>query len=398
MITEEASSKIVGFLYQIERAMYRIFSSENDSCVFGVETSDDVVEEITFDNGQWHVFFEQDKHALSTRPQPFQNSSKNLWHTLHIWLSTMSQTRKKYDVITYCLATNKNVGINTLAHLISEANSEIEINSVLVALKKQANIITGSVKQIADKVLNYSDEELKFLIKNIEMLDQHGTHSGRDPKQATINLFHLPSGVIEHSESIYCALFGFMCDQCLTSWRKQQPAELTKEPFSNLLNAEIQKIKRKSFIDQPIFNTEFKKFMEQDNSEHLFIKQLQSIDLSTESCNKALREYWAFYAERVRLQSSGEIPSSAWDEREYALYERWEQVREHIEIKGDDTKSLPVLKKIYTSTVGDYKASLNGHPTEYFYFTTGNYHDLAKSPHKDTFIYWHDDFQYHQEN
>jgi hypothetical protein len=397
MVTEEASPKIVGFLFQIERAMYRIFSSENNTCVFGIETADDVVEEITLDNGQWHVFFEQDKHALSTRPQPFQDSSKNLWHTLHIWLSAMEHAREKYSEITYCLTTNKPVGINSLAYIISNAKTKEEIELALATLKQQASIITGKVKQITSSVLSYSDEDLKFLIKNIELLDNNGTHSGVAPKQATINLLHLPSEVVEQSETIYRSLFGFMCDLCISAWKNKIPAELTKRPFSNLLNAEIQKIKRRIFIDQPIFNTEFKKFMENDNSEHLFIKQLQCIGLNTDSSNKALKEYWAFYAERVRLQITGEIPSSAWEDREYELYERWEQAKEHLEIMECDTQSISALKKIYTNTLGNYKASLNGHPTNYFYFTTGNYHDLAKSPHKETFIYWHDDFQHFKE-
>jgi hypothetical protein len=48
MVTKDASSKILGFLYQMQRALYRIFSCETDNTVIGIETADDVVEEIRF--------------------------------------------------------------------------------------------------------------------------------------------------------------------------------------------------------------------------------------------------------------------------------------------------------------------------------------------------------------
>lgn len=115
MITQEASSKFLGFLYQIERVLYRIFSSEHSLAVFAVETADDVVEEITYSNGKLHIIFEQDKHSIALNSQPYQDSNKNLWHTLHIWLSTIDEYKNKYEKITYCLVTNKSVGEKTLA-------------------------------------------------------------------------------------------------------------------------------------------------------------------------------------------------------------------------------------------------------------------------------------------
>lgn len=149
MVTQEASSKFLGFLYQFERALYRIFSAEFDSAVFGIEAADDVVEEITFNNNQLHVSFEQDKHALDTNSgQPYQDSSKNLWHTFHIWLSGMEDAREKYNSITYCLVTNKNVGTNTIASLVSEANESEQIENALRTLKLKAKTISSDVREI----------------------------------------------------------------------------------------------------------------------------------------------------------------------------------------------------------------------------------------------------------
>lgn len=398
MVTQEASSKFLGFLYQIERALYRIFASEHDSAVFGIETADDVVEEISFNNGQLHVSFEQDKHALDISGQPYQDSSKNLWHTLHIWLSTMKGAREKYEEISYCLVTNKNVGANTLANLLSKAQTDEQIKIALGELRKQADAITGAVKEITKQVLNYSEDDLNFLVKNIVLLDNHGTISGLETKRATINLLHLPSEIKKHSETIYQSLLGLIVDKCQSAWKAKQPIELTKEPFFNLLHAESSKIKRRNFIDQPMFKTSYKEYLENDGTSHTFIKQLQDIGQSADACIHALSNYWAFYAERVRLLDIGEVSPSAWEDRDDELYNRWLNIKFSLpESENTHEKKLSYFQKIYSETMSpNYKASLDGNDTDNSYFTIGNYHELANNPEKKSFIYWHNSYKKHK--
>ncbi|EAA6849799.1 hypothetical protein DRZ06_24530, partial [Salmonella enterica subsp. enterica] len=126
------------------------------------------------------------------------------------------------------------------------------------------------------------------------------------------------------------------------------------------------------------------------------IEQLQYININTEQCNKALEHYWAFHAERVRLEDTGEIPLSAWRARDYALYERWEQIKDNIEVTVNNNDSIESSQEIYTKTLSDYKANLNGMPTEYIYFTRGNYHKLANNSGNESFIHWHNNFKDHK--
>jgi len=395
MITQEAGSKFLGFLYQIERALYRIFSSEHDSVVFGIETADDVVEEICFANGELQIAFEQDKHSLDISGQPYQDSSKNLWHTLHIWLSKLEYSKVKYDKITYCLVTNKEVGQNTLARTLSEAITNDQVTSALIELKKQGKAITGAVKITAEKVLDFPEDQLKFLIENVLLLDKHGTVSGLNTKHATINLLHIPTDIKEHSESIYQSLLGFLVDKCQLAWKNKIPLEISKESFSNLLFSECNKIKRKKFTEQPRLRTEYKKYLQEDNTSHVFIEQLQYIGKDIEACNRALENYWAFYSERVRLQDSGEIPFSAWEERNDEIYNRWLDISTNLPTAENNHDGKMIrFEKIYSDTLdNNYRASLNGSFTTHSYFTHGNYHALANNQDKDYYIYWHDDYK-----
>lgn len=395
MITQEASSKFLGFLYQIERVLYRIFSSEHSSAAFSVETTDDVVEEITYRNGDRHVIFEQDKHSIALNGQPYQDSNKNFWHTLHIWLSTINDYKNKYEKITYCLVTNKFVGEKTLAKKISIAENDEDIIKAIKELKNQAATISGKTKEIAEKVINYSEGDLKYLIKCIILLDNDGTTSGESLKKATINLFHLTSECNEHADHLYQTLIGFIVDKCQISWRKKEPVLLTKDPIFKLLDNEINKIKKRKFTEQPFFKTSFQEYLNNDNNskKHMFIEQLQSIGHNTDACNLALKNYWAFYSEKIRLQEAGETPISAWEDRDDQLYNRWVNINLNTMVDNNG-KDLSHYQKIYSKTVNpDYNSPINGHETTNSYFTIGNYHALANDSESDCFIYWHDNYK-----
>lgn len=395
MVTKDASLKLAGYIYQFHRALYRIFSSEHNSVVFGIETEDDIVEKITFDNGKIEINFEQDKHTTNKTGQPFQDSSKNLWHTLHIWLHAMEKTRKKYDNVCYCLVTNKQIGASTLAKQLSEANSDQQVAAAINALKDHAKTLKSSAKEIAAQVLTYSEECLIFLIKNIETLDKHGTDSGAPPKEATIQLLHLPEELQSKAEDIYSSLLGQLVELCQTSWTAKQSVILVKTPFFNRLQAEISKARLRAYIDQPLFSTTYKELLEQDNDDHLFIKQLQRLGLPSKWCNVALNHYWGFYAERVRLQIEGNILPSDWNGRSDNLYQRWLQIKMNHELKAkEDPPSIDTFKDIYTATLDpDFRAPLGAYPTENGYFTSGNYHDLANKSTHEMFVYWHIDYE-----
>lgn len=198
----------------------------------------------------------------------------------------------------------------------------------------------------------------------------------------------------EHAEDIYRSLLGLIVDKCQSAWKSKKPVELTKEPFANLLNAEINKINRKKFIDQPMLKTSYKDYLDKDDSNHTFIAQLQHIGVNVDACNYALSNYWAFYAEKVRLEDSGEVPLSAWEDRNDELYQRWQNIKfNNFEPEVGSLDQLSQCKQIYKDTVNpDYRASLNGQSTINAYFTIGNYHFLANYPENEFFIQWHDNF------
>lgn len=406
MVTKDASSKILGFLYQMQRALYRIFSCETNNTVIGIETADDVVEEIRSENENWQVFFEQDKHSIQNNHQPYQDSSYNLWHTLHIWLFFIEEAREKYEKITYCLVSNKTIKKDNLAYILSQAKSDQEIDAALARLKEKGKAIynglkdSSEIKKTIGEVLKYQDENLKFLIKNITLLSEDGTKSTQDPKSATINLLHIPSELIQESENIYKSVFAHMVNECICAWKQKQSVQLIPQTYKNLLYNEILARKKNRFCEQSRNKTAYQEYLKKDiDKKHLFIDQLCSINKSEEHINRALKNYWAFYSEKVRLESIGDIPLDAWQEREDILYQRWENEWTKYDLSNvTEDEKIFQYEKIYDSTTDiNYLADLNNNPTKQPYFTQGHYHFLANDNTNEFYIYWHDKFKKNEE-
>lgn len=394
MATKEASSKMAGYVFQFERALYRLFSSETEATTVGIETDDDVVEITRDENGEIYIEFEQDKHSVQSSGHPYKDNSANLWHTLHIWLEAMPEVRKQYKNVTYCLVTNKNVDPSSFAKKLGAAVEDNGIGVCIDEIRLRANEASGGVANTIKAVADFSNEDLHFLIENLQLMDEFATASGATARNATIQLFQLPAEFADKGEDIYRSVLGLLVDTCQAAWKAKQPVWVAKEIVTTRLHSEIAAHRMARYVDRPLLSTTYKQYLSADGNAHYFLKQLQHLGADDDLCDRALSHYWGFYSERVRLQSEGDVLPKAWDERNAQLHERWEMIGDSVKLAADVDVSQDVLaRKILAETIhGSYTAKLGSHDTSNAYFTSGNYHDLANQPEHVHFVHWHATF------
>lgn len=82
--THSADASALGFLYQSQYALLRLWKETSFEAVIYLETLDDVVLKA---NGQ--TILEQLKHSLSTKPPTVTVASVNLWKTLKAWIDVL---------------------------------------------------------------------------------------------------------------------------------------------------------------------------------------------------------------------------------------------------------------------------------------------------------------------
>lgn len=398
MVTIDASSKVAAYTFQFQRALYRLFSSESETTIIGIETDDDVVELKYGTDGSVQIVFEQDKHSIQDSGHPFQDSSKNLWHTLHIWLHSMKDMQQKYKNISYCLVTNKSVTLQAFAQTLGTAKEKSEIERCIKEIRQRVTQVNGEGAKSIQAVAKFSDEDLYFLIENLKLMDEYATASGADPKNATIQLFQLPPDLHEKSADIYSNLLGLLVDKCQTAWINKQQFWIDKIVFTRRLHSEISNHRMARFIEKPLLSTSYKDLLEKNNNDHLFLRQLQHLCVPNEQCERALSHYWGFYAERVRLQVEGDILPTAWDERDELLHQRWQMIGDSVKLEEDTSTQENILaRKILSKTLdGNYTAKLGLYETSHAYFTSGNYHYLANQPEHTYFVHWHSSFAFNR--
>lgn len=385
----EASAIIQAFHFQIQRALYRLFSATSATSLIGVETIDDVSEVI--DNNK--IIWEQNKFSSQENSYPFQDSSINLWHTIRIWIEESDKLKCDYPEMSFLLVTNKNVPTVSLVNKLSDASSDEELNIIIDLMKKILDKTESiKLKENLNSIFSFSNEQIKFVLKNTTLY-KNNDESEILIKEKIIQLFQLPSSVLADSDTIYQSLLGELMDSCDSCWSEKRPAWFKPQQFKDRLWKEIQKRELEKYIDRDLFSTEFKKYLQENSNDHLFIKQLAFLSLTADEIDDQLNYYWGFYSERIRLMDEGDVLEDDWQKREKELLERWKICRRNARIECRNNPEILGKKVFITTLDATYKGMLGSYNIQNLYFTHGQYHFLANDPMHDCYIYWHDNFK-----
>lgn len=316
-INSNASNSICGFLYQFQRALFRIFSSSSSNMLVGIETLDDVSTLTRSENGELALDLEQNKYTGKENYNPFGDKDRNLWHTLNIWLSNLKTYRNSYVDVNFFLTTNAIIPLDSLVLKISNADSSEKINEIISIIRT----ISGTTKNKEIKeVSKYDDESLFFVIKKTTVFwALENTEKISTLRDATVQKLQLHSTVSECADEVYEHLLGAIINQSLNKWQKKEQAWLEVQAFRDLLHNLQTRIPLKKYIDRDIFSVDFQKYIE-NNKDLAFLSQLTSLNLPYNYIDDQLKSYWGFYAEKIRLQNEGYVLPNDWEEREKIKY------------------------------------------------------------------------------
>ncbi|UEC02577.1 ABC-three component system protein [Burkholderia vietnamiensis] len=416
-IDTNAAPTIVAFTFQFERALYSLFLGNAKRTQIGIETLDDVAELTRNADGSVDARLEQDANTVQSGGQPFQDSSYKLWHTLRVWLSHVGALREKYADVQFCLVTNAKVPETALARVLSNAKSDAQVKAAVSALRTQAQAIvakkkrkaianpafkpktsikkSSSAKAEAEAVLNHGDDDLSYLVRGLELLDNGGTSSTLQPREATIEIFQLPSPLVGQGEEIYQYLLGIAVDTCRKGWAAGDTVWLSPQVFRDHLHNERDRRFLYKYLDRPMMHVDFKNLVAAGGHEFFFLKQLSRLDIAPRIIDRHLEKYWAFYVERVRLEKEG-FNQVDWEAREDSLHQRWEDCRDNAEMElmtRPNATPEEIGVRTLTKTLDEnFKAALGKHETGNSYFTHGHYHQMANEPDGRFFVYWHPEY------
>lgn len=391
MRNSDASASAAGYGYQYERALHRIFNAPNAETRFGIETADDVEEISATALGSRRVA-EQAKLTVQPRKNPLQDSSKNLWNTLLIWLDGMRQARQEHQDLEYLLVTNRVLKADTLVMRLSEASSEQEVAVVVDDLCSRAKAMTGKVGKIAKQVASYSEADLAFLVMHMRVED--GQFNAQI-KERVIQSLRLPEEVLAHSDAIYNGLIGMLFSQCQEAWKKQTQFWTTAQPFYNQLQAQITAFQNGVWEPLPLEETQFLEWAQQiDPADMLFMAQLGKLSVPDDMLMEQFGFFCGAYSERIRLLNSGRVLPGDFDGAERVLQDRWKSIgsARRLETKKalhqfDSADYNAVLAKTLFPETFPMKVGRLSSSAQYFF--SGTYHRMVNGVETLSPIHWH---------
>lgn len=373
-----ASGQALGYYFQLERALSWIAKSPWGSSV-GIETEDDVVIELT----SGAKIYEQDKSSTSSI-FPFSTNKIDFWKTLLIWLNGLKS--KEIQCVephpTFYMVTNK-IASNQLAVEIGRAESDQEINNVIIKLREAANNTPEGIKDTVTKVIEFNNSQLSYLIKNIKFYDG----------SSSINKMNLASDLQlpKDDEDFYIErLIGYVFNIAVEAWRNNKPAIIERDDFMRLKNTLISDRFKDTFNEETVRVADIVIDNERQNGKSTYIKQLELIELNDDEIRLAIEDFLKSSKARTIMAKKGYIEEQSLVNTNNELTRRWTTIsrqkkRTQLTYKWTD---IDLGQEIYDSTLG-YKATINGYPTRNYFLTNGIYHLLAN----DLKVGWHPNFE-----
>lgn len=316
-VDHSAAGQALGYLYQFDRATYRLLCAAVDVVAVGVEDIDDVSEHRS--NGT--ELREQDKSTVS-KGNPLTDKSVNLWKTLAMWVDAMHQSPDLLGKTEFCLVTNGTVGATSLARQIHEATSLSSADKVTDTV---LGLIPSLRKDLAEFGAIVSSRGKGILARVIE---KTSVYDGVSPKFGGA-LDDIP-GLRWYAPPVRVEIFdratGWVrrrIRECVTAG---DPPRVLREDFDREMRAIIRRVNVAPLVAlvKPL-TPDYPQYTSQG-----FVKQLEWIDSDEGEVRDAIVQYVTAEAARIKWTDADLVSEEALKAYEEDLLLRWRLVRKQV--------------------------------------------------------------------
>lgn len=387
-----ADGSILGFLYQIERALLWLSSSDLTAFV-GVEVDDDIT--VRLINGDdIETIYEQAKHSQTSRI-PYADRSVDLWKTLSIWIEAVTSNRINIEHSLFSLLTNKRIPNNRLAIRLKNEllggddnlkNKNANITKLANELKLIAAKLPKTVKPYGQVIIDCPINILIKVIDKITVLDNNYNHITKDVKTAIRNNLSISEDI--PFDYIYQGLFGFVSDSLIMNWRNREPGWISVKAFNQQYTQLLTEFKKKSFFEKAVDSLPVDSKDIARNRGKIYVEQLKKIGCSESEVIEAIHDFVRAASERSRFAQDGEISKRKFDSYFEDLMNHWTSISRPKFKFAEPKKFTQVGYEVYYHSLL-YKGKLNNYEPEQGYTHKGSYHYLADQVK----IGWHPEWE-----
>lgn len=376
-----ASGQALGYVYQFDRATYRLFQSGVDVVEIGIEDIDDV--SVHFDDG--NEIREQNKSTVNAG-SPLSDRSVALWKTLHIWAETVLGTPSVLSNTEFHFATNGSLSTTCLARQIHEANDADSAKVICDKLRGMIPTLRNDLVPFGETLSKLSDEQLRSMIIKVSVFDKMSSRFGGNLEDLQALRIFEPGMKV----GLFDQMNGWVRRKIRELVERRRQPRITRADFDKELQGLFRKVTvaRLSAIIEPFdINVDVSKY-----ESHGFVQQLDWINVDEDVIREAILNY--LHAQDARIKWSD---NNAVSETTLMLYEKdlkkcWETASRRAyrqpfpsdELKGQECLDLTLEQNTYIHNEIMPKS-----------ISCGNFHALAHfTEEQEPIIGWHPSFKF----
>ncbi|ASP80483.1 ABC-three component system protein [Sinorhizobium meliloti] len=369
----------------MERALYHLAHAAAGDVAVAVEHVDDVA---VFRDGKI-VLLEQDKSTTRSEARLLGDRTRAIWRTLQIWLRH-AETADGAHCQRYLFFVNRWVP-SPIAQLIKERScGNTTVAEIVEAFRRTGSKrTTAKIQILIDDVLSRSDASLATLISKVELVE--ATDLAIDRKSIANGLGLNPRA---DATDILDSLFGWLTNRVRFEWSEGRPGLITRDEVlvqSHVLQAKQAKSR---FLPRAAGEIHVDEELRRGQLSRNFVEHLARIEAENDDIVQAVDHFLKFNIEKHRLVRAGDVPDVEWSHRSSRLQERWAGLmrRRRRELRGQ--RNCDIGQTVLADVTYDHRETLDGHPCEELYMTSGHYHRLAEEDE----VWWDPTFQKAGEN
>jgi hypothetical protein len=370
----------LGYIYQFERATYRLLESDNTVVSVAVEHIDDV----SVHRADGTNIREQDKATITSR-RPLSDRSVSLWKTIAIWADVILTNPGLLRVTEFHLVTNGEVGSNSLAARIHAAKGRSSMDSVAAELLVIAAGLRNDMQPFGKVVLDMSPGLLAALVGQLFVFDKVAASFGG-------NLDELQSlrllGDFQRT-AVFDNAVGWVRRTVLAAAQAGKPALIDRASFDKEARALLRRVAVAPLA--MVFETPGSAVDPANYRSHGFFQQLDWIDTDSSFVRACVIHYVQAQAARVKWTDADAVSETSLLAYEEDLKMRW-----GLHVRRQSQRTYPSLviqgQDRLTETLLE-DSTLDGQPMPKA-ITCGSFHALADFDGKTApEIGWHPEFE-----
>jgi hypothetical protein len=370
----------LGYIYQFERATYRLLEADNNVVSVAVEYLDDV--SVHHANGT--NIREQDKATIG-EDRPLTDRSTSLWKTIAIWADAVLKDPGILRSTEFHLVTNGEVGSNSLAARIHNAKSRSGMDAVAAELLVMAPGLRHDLQKFGKTVIEMSSGLLAALVGQIFVFDKvSASFGGELEKLQSLRLL----GDFQRT-AVFDNAVGWVRRTVLAAAQDGRPTVIDRAAFDREARALLRRVSVAALA--MVFETQDSAVDPANYRSYGFFQQLEWIDTDSGFVRDCVIHYVKAQAARVKWTDADAVSEASLLAYEEDLKTRWKL---HVRRQSQRTYASAVMQgqDRLTETLSE-DSVLDGQPMPKA-LTCGSFHALADfDVRTDPEIGWHPEFE-----